>query len=128
MSAATGYVALSPAAAASPWPHERIIAGNVLLHTGRNEAVIGGRAWPLSPSMFRVLRCLLRRPGRVASHEILANVLYGPDAPLPQAVVVIAVLVSRLRALLAAADATVTIRTAHTVGYVLETEDHHDDA
>ena len=125
MSAATGYVVPSPAAT-SPWPHECIAAGNVLLHTGRNEAVIAGRAWRLSPSMFKVLRCLLRRPRRVASHEVLANVLYGPGASLPQAVVVIAVMVSRLRALLAAADATVTIRTAHTVGYVLEMEANHD--
>lgn len=92
-------------------------AGNVALDTANRSLEVAGAAVAMSPRELALLEHLLRRAGQVVPKVLLEDQLYAMDAEVtPNA---LEVAVSRLRKRLAAADADLTLRTAHGVGYAL---------
>jgi two-component system phosphate regulon response regulator PhoB len=80
----------------------------------------GGRAVNLGPSEFRLLRVLLKRPGRVFSREQLLDLAWGRDVYLE--VRNIDVHIRRLRKQLNAPGEVDLIRTVRGAGYALDGE------
>lgn len=92
-------------------------AGNLLLDTTSRQLTVGGATLPVPRRELHLLEHLLRRAGRVVPRAAIENDLYGhADGVCPNSV---EVRVSRLRRHLAAAGATVGIKTVHGVGYML---------
>lgn len=58
---------------------DRLIAGRLLLDTGRHEVTIDGRPVPLSAKEFALLHLLLRHQGKVVRRERLLNEVWGAD-------------------------------------------------
>ena len=83
--------------------------------TAARAVTIAGRSIEAPPREVDLLEHLLRRCGHVVTKAALENSLYAMDAEVtPNALEAV---VSRLRKRLAAAQADVTIRTVHGVGY-----------
>ena len=91
--------------------------GNIELETAARAVTIAGRPIETPPREVDLLEHLLRRCGHVVTKAALENSLYAMDAEVtPNALEAV---VSRLRKRLATAQADVTIRTVHGVGYAL---------
>lgn len=91
--------------------------GNVALDTAERSVTVSGLTIDAPPREVDLLEHLLRRGGHVVARSALENSLYAMDAAVtPNAIEAV---VSRLRRRLAAADADITIRTVHGVGYAL---------
>ena len=91
--------------------------GNVMLDTAERRITIASKPVDAPPREVDLLEHLLRRAGHVVAKAALENSLYAMDAEVtPNALEAV---VSRLRKHLAAANADVTIRTSHGVGYAL---------
>lgn len=58
---------------------DRLIAGRVVMDTGRHEVTIEGRPIPLSAKEFALLHLLLRHQGKVVRRERLLNEVWGVD-------------------------------------------------
>jgi DNA-binding response OmpR family regulator len=94
-----------------------LTCGNVMLDTAQRSITIGTHRVEAPPREGALLEQLLRRSGNVVAKAALENSLYAMDAEVtPNALEAV---VSRLRRRLAAANADVTIRTVHGVGYCL---------
>lgn len=94
-----------------------LACGNVMLDTAERRMTIGAGQIEAPPREVDLLEHLLRRRGHVVAKAALENSLYAMDAEVtPNALEAV---VSRLRKRLAAANANVTIRTVHGVGYAL---------
>ncbi len=92
-------------------------AGNVALDTTNRSLQVAGAPVAMPPRELALLEHLLRRAGQVVAKTLLEDQLYALDAEVsPNA---LEVAVSRLRKRLAAANADLTLRTAHGVGYAL---------
>lgn len=92
-------------------------AGNVALDTANRSLEVAGAPVPMPPRELALLEHLLRRAGQVVAKPLLEDQLYAMDAEVtPNA---LEVAVSRLRKRLAAAQADLTLRTVHGVGYAL---------
>jgi DNA-binding response OmpR family regulator len=58
----------------------RLTVGDVTLDPLSNRAIFaGGRTLDLTPIEFRLLHCLMRNAGRVLSHDLLMNAVWGYD-------------------------------------------------
>jgi DNA-binding response OmpR family regulator len=91
--------------------------GNVGLDTATRGVMVANQPVEAPPREVDLLEHLLRRGGHVVAKAALENSLYAMDAAVtPNALEAV---VSRLRKRLAAANADVTIRTVHGVGYAL---------
>ena len=77
-----------------------------------------GKALPLMPNEFRLLRFLIEHPGRVFTRTELIAALGKKEPPPDERTV--DVWIRRLRLSLRAAGASEIVRTVHTVGYVLD--------
>lgn len=77
-----------------------------------------GKALPLMPNEFRLLRFLIEHPGRVFTRTQLIAALGKKEPPLDERTV--DVWVRRLRTSLRTAGASEMVRTVHKVGYVLD--------
>ena len=94
-----------------------LACGNVMLDTAERRMTIGAGQIEAPPREVDLLEHLLRRRGHVVAKAALENSLYAMDAEVtPNALEAV---VSRLRKRLATANANVTIRTVHGVGYAL---------
>jgi len=91
--------------------------GNVHFTTAEREARVGGQTVRMSPRELALLECMMRRAGRVVAKASLEEALYSLAAEVtPNALEAV---VSRLRRKLAESGATVTLHTAHGIGYML---------
>ena len=52
---------------------------NLVIHPGRYEVLVGGKPVELTPTEFRVLHVLARRPGWVFTRYQIANAVHGED-------------------------------------------------
>jgi len=78
----------------------------------------GGREVRLGPTEFRLLECLLQRPGRVYSREQLLDLVWGQDVYVEPRTV--DVHVGRLRKALNKRGERDPIRTVRAAGYALD--------
>lgn len=96
---------------------EPVRLGNLLLKPDTLELSVHGAPLAISRREGQLLVALLRRQGRVCTRSYLEGALYDPaDAVSPNA---LETSISRLRALLASANASVELRTVRGVGYAL---------
>jgi DNA-binding response OmpR family regulator len=92
-------------------------AGNVALDTANREVRVAGRAVSMPPREVVLLELLMRHSGRVVTKAAIDSGLYALHAVVtPNA---IDTAVSRLRRRLTGANASVSIYTAHGIGYLL---------
>jgi DNA-binding response OmpR family regulator len=95
--------------------------GNLLLRPDTLELSVHGNPMTISRREGQLLVALLRRQGRVCTRAYLEGALYDASAEVsPNA---LETSISRLRSLLASANASVELRTVRGVGYALGEKD-----
>jgi DNA-binding response OmpR family regulator len=94
--------------------------GNVTLKTDGRQAEVDGRMLPLPAREVDVLEVLLKRCGRVVSHDALQGQVFGSSQDVASNA--IEVYVHRLRKTLAEAGANVQIHTIRGAGYLMDIE------
>jgi DNA-binding response OmpR family regulator len=95
--------------------------GNLLLRPDTLELSVQGNPLTISRREGQLLVALLRRQGRVCTRAYLEGALYDASAEVsPNA---LETSISRLRSLLAGANASVELRTVRGVGYALGEKD-----
>lgn len=94
-----------------------LTAGNLRFDCALREAAVDGRPLRLSPKELGLLESLMRRAGHVVAKPSLESALYAQAAEVSANA--LEAVVSRLRRRLADSRATVTIHTAHGIGYIL---------
>lgn len=92
--------------------------GDISLDRGVRRVRRAGREVRLGPTEFRLLDCLLRRPGRVFTREQLLDMVWGRDVYVEPRTV--DVHVGRLRKALNRSGERDPIRTVRAVGYALD--------
>ncbi|HSM37696.1 MAG TPA: response regulator transcription factor [Candidatus Limnocylindrales bacterium] len=58
-----------------------LVAGDLVVDPNSVEARLGGETLDLTPFEFRILRGLMRRPGRVFTRDELIDAIHGQDDP-----------------------------------------------
>jgi two-component system phosphate regulon response regulator PhoB len=86
---------------------------DLLIHPGRREVLVKGKAAKLTFTEFQVLHCLARRPGWVFTRDQIVDEVRGPDYPVTDRAVDVQIVGLR-RKLGAAGD---YIETVRGVGY-----------
>jgi two-component system, OmpR family, phosphate regulon response regulator PhoB len=81
-----------------------------------------GKSVHLGPTEFRLLRHLLRYPGRVFSREQLLDAVWGHDVYVEARTV--DVHIRRLRKVLNASGAADIVRTVRSAGYAIDRPGH----
>lgn len=105
----------------SPASHGQwLTLGNVSLDIEGRQAVVAGKVLPLPAREADVLEVLLKRNGRVVSHEALQGQVFGSSQGVSSNA--IEVYVHRLRRLLTDAGATVAIHTIRGAGYLMDVD------
>ncbi|MEQ8247966.1 MAG: phosphate regulon transcriptional regulator PhoB [Alphaproteobacteria bacterium] len=99
-------------------PDETLIYRDLTMDMAAHKVVRGGRALHLGPTEFRLLRVLLKRPGRVFSREQLLDLAWGRDIYLEART--IDVHIRRLRKQLNGPGEADLIRTVRGAGYSLD--------
>lgn len=100
---------------------EPVRLGNLLLRPDTLELSVNGSSVAISRREGQLLVALLRRQSRVCTRAYLEGALYDAAAEVsPNA---LETSISRLRSLLAAANANVELRTVRGVGYALGEKD-----
>lgn len=92
--------------------------GDIALDLGTRRVHRGGVEIKLGPTEFRLLDCLMRRPGRVYSREQLLDIVWGRDVYVDERTV--DVHVGRLRKALNKGAEVDPIRTVRSAGYALD--------
>ncbi len=92
--------------------------GDIILDRERRRVRRGQREVHLGPTEFRLLDCLLQRPGRVYSREQLLDLVWGRDVYVEARTV--DVHVGRLRKALNRRGEKDPIRTVRAAGYALD--------
>lgn len=92
--------------------------GNVSLKTEGRQAAVDGKLVALPAREVDVLEVLLKRHGRVVSHDQLQSQVFGSSQDIASNA--IEVYVHRLRKLLAEAGANVQIHTIRGAGYLMD--------
>jgi two-component system phosphate regulon response regulator PhoB len=92
--------------------------GDITLDREARRVHRGGREIHLGPTEFRLLDCLLKRPGRVFSREQLLDIVWGRDIYVEARTV--DVHVGRLRKALNRRGERDPIRTVRAAGYALD--------
>ena len=103
----------------SPGPDGPTLAlGNVSLKTDGRQAIVDGRMLSLPAREVDVLEVLLKRNGKVVSHDSLQGQVFGSSQDVASNA--IEVYVHRLRKILAEAGANVQIHTIRGAGYLMD--------
>jgi two-component system phosphate regulon response regulator PhoB len=55
---------------------------DLVIHPGRHEVLLKGRAIPLTVTEFRLLHLLVRKPGWVFTRSHIVNEIHGEDYPV----------------------------------------------
>lgn len=92
--------------------------GDVVLDRGTRRVRRGDREIHVGPKEFKLLDCLMQRPGRVFSREQLLDLVWGRDVYVEARTV--DVHVGRLRKALNRPDERDPIRTVRAAGYALD--------
>ena len=92
--------------------------GDVVLDRGTRRVRRGDREIHVGPKEFKLLDCLMQRPGRVFSREQLLDLVWGRDVYVEARTV--DVHVGRLRKALNKSDERDPIRTVRAAGYALD--------
>ncbi len=101
-------------------PDETLTYGDLTMDLAAHKVVRGKRPVHLGPTEFRLLRVLLKRPGRVFSREQLLDLAWGRDIYLEART--IDVHIRRLRKQLNGPGEADLIRTVRGAGYALDAE------
>ena len=102
----------------SPGPDgPTLTLGNVALKTDGRQAIVDGRMLSVPAREVDVLEVLLKRSGKVVSHDSLQTQVFGPSQDVASNA--IEVYVHRLRRILAEAGANVQIHTIRGAGYLM---------
>ena len=104
----------SPAGA----PEDALTFADIALDGTSHRVHRGGREVHLGPTEFRLLECLMRRPGRVFSREQLLDIVWGRDINVE--IRTVDVHIGRLRKALNRGDEADPIRTVRAAGYALD--------
>ena len=104
----------SPAGA----PEDALTFADIVLDGTSHRVHRGGREVHLGPTEFRLLECLMRRPGRVFSREQLLDIVWGRDINVE--IRTVDVHIGRLRKALNRGDEADPIRTVRAAGYALD--------
>ena len=96
----------------------RLAAGEIELDRETHRVRRGDREIHLGPTEYRLLECLMERPGRVFMRAGLLDAVWASDAEVDERTV--DVHVGRLRKALNAADERDPIRTVRGVGYAFD--------
>ncbi|MDA0368358.1 MAG: phosphate regulon transcriptional regulator PhoB [Proteobacteria bacterium] len=102
-------------------PDETLVYRDLTMDLAAHKVSRNGRAVHLGPTEFRLLRVLLKRPGRVFSREQLLDLAWGRDIYLEART--IDVHVRRLRKQLNGPAESDLIRTVRGAGYSLDAGD-----
>ncbi len=97
---------------------ERLAFADIEMDLAAHRVRRSGREVHLGPTEFRLLRHLLRHPGRVFSRERLLDVVWGRDVYVEPRTV--DVHIRRLRKALNSGDGADLIRTVRSAGYALD--------
>ncbi|NMC44640.1 MAG: response regulator transcription factor, partial [candidate division Zixibacteria bacterium] len=97
----------------SPEEDQPLTVANIAIHPGRHDVQVDGRSVELTPSEFKLLHFLARRPGWVFTRYQIVDALRGEDYPVTDRAV--DVLVVGLRKKLGKAGQL--IETVRGVGY-----------
>ena len=92
--------------------------GNVTLKVEGRQAEVEGRLLPLPAREIDVLEVLMKRSGRVVSHDALQGQVFGSSQDVASNA--IEVYVHRLRKVLAECGANVRIHTIRGAGYLMD--------
>ena len=92
--------------------------GNVALKVDGRQAEVDGKLVPLPAREVDVLEVLLKRSGRVVSHDSLQGQVFGSSQDVASNA--IEVYIHRLRKLLSEAGANVRIHTIRGAGYLMD--------
>jgi len=90
-----------------------VSVGDLAIHPGRHEVLLGGKPIQLTPTEFRVLYILARRPGWVFTRYQIADAIHEGDGPVTDRSIDVQIV--GLRRKLGAAAAR--IETVRGVGY-----------
>jgi two-component system, OmpR family, phosphate regulon response regulator PhoB len=99
-------------------PDETLTYRDLTMDLGAHKVLRNGRSLHLGPTEFRLLRVLLKRPGRVFSREQLLDLAWGRDIYLEART--IDVHIRRLRKQLNGPGEADLIRTVRGAGYSLD--------
>lgn len=100
-----------------PAPEEQSLRHHgLVLHPGRHEVLVAGQTVPLTPTEFRLLHLLMRRPGWVFTRQQILTAAQGDDVSVTARAVDVHIVALR-RKLGAAGDCIETIRG---IGYRLQ--------
>ncbi len=102
-------------------PDETLTYRDLVMDLAAHKVTRSGRSVHLGPTEFRLLRVLLKRPGRVFSREQLLDLAWGRDIYLEART--IDVHIRRLRKALNNPDEQDLIRTVRGAGYALDVGD-----
>ncbi len=103
----------------APGPGGPVLSlGNLCLKVEGRQAEIEGKLLPLPAREVDVLEVLMKRSGRVVSHDSLQAQVFGSSQDVASNA--IEVYIHRLRKLLAEAGATVRIHTIRGAGYLMD--------
>src|SRR5207245_5388532 len=57
-----------------------LVVGDLQIDLPRHEVTVGGRPVELTPKEFDFLALLARHPGKVITHHVILEQVWGPDA------------------------------------------------
>ncbi len=97
---------------------EVLQAGDIVMDLETHRVHRGEREIHLGPTEFRLLECLMRRPGRVYSREQLLDIVWGRDVYVEARTV--DVHIGRLRKALNGKRDTDPLRTVRATGYAFD--------
>ena len=98
----------------------KLVLGNVTFETENRQAAVASKMLALPAREADVLEVLLKRGGKLVSHEALEGQVYGMSQGVSSNA--IEVYIHRLRRLLAEAGANIHIHTIRGAGYLLDVE------
>lgn len=99
---------------------ENLAYADIEMDTAAHRVRRGGKAVPLGPTEFRLLRHFLEHPGRVFSRERLLDAVWGQDTEIELRTV--DVHIRRLRKAINDNGGMDVIRTVRSAGYALDAE------
>ncbi|MGH7786756.1 MAG: response regulator [Candidatus Binatia bacterium] len=105
----------------APSPEGQVLKlGNVILETAGRQASVAGRPVAVPAREADLLEVLMKRNGRLVSHEVLRGQVFGAAQGVSSNAM--EVYVHRLRRLLTDAGATVQIHTIRGAGYLIKAD------
>jgi two-component system phosphate regulon response regulator PhoB len=107
----------------APAEDEALVRGELTIHPGRHEVLVGGEPLDLTGSEFRILHLLARRPGWVFTRQRIIDEAQGEDAAVTGRSVDVHVVSIRRKL----GEAKTLIETVRGVGYRFQDDDQGGD-